>query len=380
MFMNPSKNSSNSFYDTAKAYIESSQALNRTIHTAIHQQTDSLRAVLKVLENSNNSTIITFCTQTDKTLNITNTIPITQIKLAPSQPRRYFDSCKLQSLVASIKEVGLLEPIVVRRIEDNKYELIAGERRLKACASAGLENIAVNIIQCDDITANRIRLIENLQREDLNVFEETMGTLDLLAALLETNQSEIVSILYRMQDEEKGKVTPDVMGNSKSLTIKEVFSKLGKITWQSFVSNRLPVLKLKNDIKEVLSRGELEYTKALAISKIKNDEKRAEVLKQAIDEKLSLSKIKELVENALLDEPKKKEKPLPSKEDVISRLSRLNKAAKDSDIWDKPKELKELVKALTQIEKLLAGTRIPSEVESSLVEDNALETQLDEEE
>jgi ParB family transcriptional regulator, chromosome partitioning protein len=380
--MNPSKDSSNSFYDTAKAYIESSQALNRTIHTAIHQQTDSLRAVLKVLESSKNSTRIPLGTQsepTDKTPNITKTIPITQIKLAPSQPRRYFDSRKLQSLVASIKDVGLLEPIVVRRIEDNKYELIAGERRLKACTIAGLENIAVNIIQCDDITANRIRLVENLQREDLNVFEETMGTLALLAALLETNQSEIVSILYRMQDEEKGKVTHDVMGNSKSFIIKEVFSKLGKITWQSFVSNRLPVLKLKDDIKEVLSRGELEYTKALAISKIKNDEKRAEVLTQAIGEKLSLSKIKELVESALLDEPKKKEKPLPSKKDVLSRLSRLNKAVKDSNIWDKPKELKELVKALTQIEKLLAGTKISFEGESSLVEDNALEMQLEEE-
>ncbi|MUG91693.1 ParB/RepB/Spo0J family partition protein [Scytonema sp. UIC 10036] len=306
------------------------------------------------------------------------TLPIEQIVLPESQPRRYFDTEKLESLANSIKEVGLLEPIVVRPIGDNTYELIAGERRLRACQIAKLENIAVNIIECDDTAANRIRLVENLQREDLNVYEETTAILELLALLLDYETEEVVSILYRMQDEEKGKVPHNVMGSSESLTVQELFSKLGKITWQSFVSNRLPVLKLKDDIKEVLSRGELEYTKALAISKIKNDEKRAEVLKQAIGEKLSLSKIKELVENALLDEPKKKEKPLPSKKEVSSRLSRLNKAVKDSNIWDKPRELKELVKALTQIEKLLAGTKISFEGES-LVEDNALEMQLEEE-
>jgi ParB family transcriptional regulator, chromosome partitioning protein len=284
----------------------------------------------------------------------TSTLPIVQIILPPSQPRRYFDQEKLESLASSIKEVGLLEPIVVRPTVHNNYELIAGERRLKACEIAEIENIAVNIIECDDTAASRIRLVENLQREDLNVYEETVAILELLTILLDFETEEVISTLNRMMDEEKGKVPHNVMGRDESLTIQDLFSKLGKITWQSFVSNRLPVIRLNSDIKEVLSRGDLEYTKALAISKIKDDSKRAEVLKQAIDEKLSLSKIRELVDNSLAGAAKNKEKPLSKKKEVSSRFSQISKTLKNSEIWDKPQELKQLVKALSQIEKLLA--------------------------
>jgi ParB family chromosome partitioning protein len=302
--------------------------------------------------------------ETSANLTPTSTLPIEQIVLSPSQPRRYFDPEKLESLANSIKEVGLLEPLVVRPIGNDIYELIAGERRLRACKIALLENVAVNIIECDETAAKRIRLVENLQREDLNVYEETIGILELLTTLLSTELESVVQLLYQMNHAHKGNADQNVLVSDESLTIQELFSKLGKITWLSFVTTRLPLLKLKEDIKEVLSKGELEYTKALAISKIKDDKQRAIVLKRAIDEKLSLSKIKELVEKALPKTPNKKENPPPSKKEVSSRLNRLNKAVKDSDIWEKPKELKELVKALTQIEKLLAGTKTSDDGES----------------
>jgi ParB family transcriptional regulator, chromosome partitioning protein len=106
-----------SFSSAAKAYIESSQALNRTIHTAIHQQTDSLREALKEI--------------TEQTPNFTNTISIDQIKLPLSQPRRYFNPKKLEELSSSIKQFGILEPLLVRQKPDGEYELIAGERRRK---------------------------------------------------------------------------------------------------------------------------------------------------------------------------------------------------------------------------------------------------------
>jgi ParB family transcriptional regulator, chromosome partitioning protein len=79
----------------------------------------------------------------------TSTLPIEQIILPPCQPRRYFDQEKLESLASSIKDVGLLEPIVVRPIGNNTYQLIAGERRLRACEIADIKNIAVNIIEGD---------------------------------------------------------------------------------------------------------------------------------------------------------------------------------------------------------------------------------------
>jgi ParB family transcriptional regulator, chromosome partitioning protein len=316
--------------------------------------------------------------ETSENLAQGSTLPISQIVLPPSQPRRYFDQEKLESLANSIKEVGLLEPIVVRDIGNGKYELIAGERRLKACIIAKVENIAVNIIQCDDNIASRIRLIENLQREDLNVFEETLGILELLANLLETDQELIVQHMHQMHHADKGDTAQNVLGSLESLTIQELFSKLGQITWQSFVTTRLPLLKLKDDIKEVLSRGELEYTKALAISKIKDDEKRAEVLKQSIDGKLSLSKIKILVENALALIPRKEEKLLPKPKEINNRFNKVSKAVKDSDIWDKPQELKQLLKYLTQIEKLLAETKSLDEDKNNSDED-AIQMQSDNE-
>ncbi|MBW4513065.1 MAG: ParB/RepB/Spo0J family partition protein [Scytonematopsis contorta HA4267-MV1] len=298
-----------------------------------------------------------------------STLLISSIVLPPSQPRRYFDQEKLEALAKSITEVGLLEPIVVRDIGESKYELIAGERRLKACEIAGLSDIAINLIQCDDDEAKHIRLIENLQREDLNVFEETIGILELLEILLEVDQEEVIRILRRMENEENGKVTQNVLRNPESLTIQELFSKLGKITWQSFIASRLPLLKLKEDIKEALLKGQLEYTKALAISKIKDDEKRGQVLKQAIESKLSLSKIKELVEEALaesptLEKPSKNKLPVLKPKEFSNRISKVTKIGKASSIWSNPQQVKQLAKYLSQIEKLFAEAEPQPELQS----------------
>ncbi|WP_208766644.1 ParB/RepB/Spo0J family partition protein [Nostoc flagelliforme] len=290
-------------------------------------------------------------------------LPISQIILPKSQPRRYFDQNKLESLANSIKEVGLLEPIVVRCIRENTYELVAGERRLKACQIAKLENVAVNIIECDNITASRIRLVENLQREDLNVYEETIGILELLAMLLEIDQETVVQHMYQMHHAYNGETGHNVMSNKESLTIQKVFTQLGKITWQSFVSNRLPILNLKDDIKAALAEGKLEYTKALAISKIKDKEKRTEVLRQAIEESLSLSKIKEIVKEIIQQSPKD-EKNVSVKKQYQEKTSDIFKLLKKSKVWDDDKKVKQLMKSIGQIEKLLTETDLTSEIEN----------------
>ena len=290
-------------------------------------------------------------------------LPVSQIILPKSQPRRYFDQNKLESLANSIKEVGLLEPIVVRCIRENTYELVAGERRLKACQIAKLENVAVNIIECDNTTASRIRLVENLQREDLNVYEETIGILELLAMLLEIDQETVVQHMYQMHHAYNGETGHNVMSNKESLTIQKVFTQLGEITWQSFVSNRLPILNLKDDIKAVLAEGKLEYTKALAISKIKDKEKRTEVLRQAIEESLSLSKIKEIVKEILQQSPKD-EKNVSVKKQYQEKTSYIFKLLKKSKVWDDDKKVKQLMKSIGQIEKLLTETDLTSEIEN----------------
>lgn len=228
-----------------------------------------------------------------------STLPLSQIILPPSQPRRYFDPVKLKSLANSIKEVGLLEPIAVRKIEEDKYELIAGERRLKACEIAGLEEISVVILECDEKKARKLRLVENLQREDLNAYEETIGILELLAEELDLDQEAVVSLLYQMNNETKGNSNHNVMVSEEALAIQTIFLQIGKISWESFVSNRLPLLKLPQDIQITLEKGQIEYTKAQVIARIKDNKKRQNILKKAIEENLSLSAIKELVGDIL---------------------------------------------------------------------------------
>nr|ADO19210.1 chromosome partitioning protein [Nostoc flagelliforme str. Sunitezuoqi] len=181
--------------------------------------------------------------------------------------------------------------------------------------------------------------------------------------LLEIDQETVVQHMYQMHHAYNGETGHNVMSNKESLTIQKVFTQLGKITWQSFVSNRLPILNLKDDIKAALAEGKLEYTKALAISKIKDKEKRTEVLRQAIEESLSLSKIKEIVKEILQQSPKD-EKNVSVKKQYQEKTSDIFKLLKKSKVWDDDKKVKQLMKSIGQIEKLLTETDLTSEIEN----------------
>lgn len=300
-----------------------------------------------------------------------STLPLSQIILPPSQPRRYFDPAKLNSLADSIKEVGLLEPIVVRKISECQYELIAGERRLKACEIAKFEKISVVIIECDEKKARQLRLVENLQREDLNAYEETIGILELLAEELDIDQETVAKLLYNMNNETKGNSNYNVMVSDEGQIIQDIFLKLGKITWQSFVANRLPLLKLHLDIQTALQKGEIEYTKAKEVNRIKNENERQQVLNKAITESLSLSEIRLLVGNIL--QQQLESKPPSHNQEQKEKADRIYKALKKSKIWNDDKKLKKINKLFEQIEALLEedkkeDTSLQSD---SLVADNS---------
>jgi ParB family transcriptional regulator, chromosome partitioning protein len=131
------------------------------------------------------------------------TIALDQISLPPNQPRRYFDSEALKQLTESIKQHGILQPLLVRPLDGEKHELVAGERRYRAALSIGLKEVPVVIRELDDNAAFQLALIENLVREDLNPVEETEGILQLLALKLGRNVEEIPPLLRRLQHERK---------------------------------------------------------------------------------------------------------------------------------------------------------------------------------
>ena len=294
-------------------------------------------------------------TATEDTQNLSDapseSIAIALIKLPKSQPRRYFDSNKLEKLSASIKELGILEPLLVRPLPKNNYELVAGERRFKAAQMAGLTEVPVIVREMDDAITHKVRLVENLQREDLNPLEETEGILELLAMQLDTSTDEVISYLTKMRNvcdrhkDEDSEVRHNVMSQNETKIIEELFTSLGIRSWDSFVKNRLPLLKLPLMVLSVLRQGKLEYTKARAIAKVKDEKKQQDLIEVAIAENLSLTQINERVKVAL----RVAAPAHPLKERYKIALPRLQK----SKVWDNPKKQKTLEKLLSQIELLI---------------------------
>jgi ParB family chromosome partitioning protein len=273
---------------------------------------------------------------------------IKEIHLPPQQPRRYFDPDALKELVNSIKEHGILQPLLVRPMTSGGYELVAGERRYRAASESGLAEVPAVIRELSNSDALSLALIENLQREDLNPVEETEGILQLLSLHLETTVEKVISLLYRLNNESKGKVTRNVTGNETVEQVEKLFNSIGTMSWSSFVRNRLPLLKLPQEIREALQEGKIAYTKASVIARIKDSKVRSSLLLETIKNNLSLSQIKERSEELQPNSDK------PS--DPLSlRLKTAYKQINKSKVWSNPKKRQKLEKLLSQLEALTSA-------------------------
>jgi ParB family chromosome partitioning protein len=275
----------------------------------------------------------------------TATVNIDKIRLPAQQPRRYFDPEKLSQLVQSVKEHGILQPLLVRAV-NGEYELVAGERRLRAAKEAGLTEVPIITKELSDHQTLQIALLENLQREDLNPIEETEGILELLCMELDVNSGEVVSILNQAANAKKRGL--DLTENvSRQLEIIEsVLSGVGRFSAESFRTSRLPLLNLPDDVLEILRQGKIEYTKARAIAKLKDDGERRELLDKVINENLSLSEIKQLVKELT---PGK----ITAKETLNAKYSEIGKRLKNAQVWEDVKKTKKLEKLLSDLEQLL---------------------------
>ncbi len=311
--------------------------------------TSQLKGVAALLGESFN--------QTQSTANSPTTVAINLIKLPPSQPRRYFDPKKLEELSRSVKELGIFAPLLVRPLSGGDYELVAGERRYRAASMAGLTEVPVVVREMDDAITYQVRLVENLQREDLNPLEETEGILEFLVLRLEMARDEVISHLNRMRNvcdryEENSELRHNVMSQPETKIIEELFASLGRMSWQSFVKNRLPLLNLPPDVLEVLRSGQIEYTKALAIARIQDEKTRIQFLEDAITYNLSLSEIKRKIkeiESAAQSESSDQTESASIKERVDDTFQRFKKAK----VWDDPKKKAKVEKLLAQLNALI---------------------------
>jgi len=164
-------------------------------------------------------------------LNPDRMVPIEFVGRNPRNPRRYFDESELQDLASSVRQHGIVQPVVVRTIAESRYEIIAGERRWRAAQLAGLIEIPVIIRDVDDRTALEIAIVENVQRSDLNPLEEAMGY-ELLIADHGYTQNDL----------------GEIIGKSRS-----------------HVANSLRLLKLPEPVRDMLASGTLSAGHARAL-------------------------------------------------------------------------------------------------------------------
>ena len=277
-------------------------------------------------------------------------IAIDAIILPDSQPRRYFDPQKLQQLTESIRKHGILEPLLVRPMgKAGLFELVAGERRFRAAKEVGLTAVPVTIRELSDEDSLQLALVENLQREDLNPVEETEGILQLLGLRLKIPPIDVPPLLYRMRNEAIGNTNQNVLINSEAQAVETVFAEIGTISWESFATARLPLLRLPPEILEALRSGKIAYTKAQAIARIKDDQRRHQLLTEALLQDLSLAQIK--AEIAGLKAAKGNTEAVDSS--LKGQIDDVLRLAKRSQVWTDPKKQRRLEKLLAELKTLV---------------------------
>lgn len=195
-------------------------------------------------------------------------LPVDDIFPNPYQPRRVFAPADLEELAKSIQALGLLQPLTVRRM-DYGWELVAGERRLRACKLAGLKEVPCLALQIDSQRSSLLALVENLQRKDLDFWEEALA----LDKLIST---------YHLSQEEAAK-------------------RIGKS--QSAVANKLRLLKLPREVLEILRDGGASERHARALLRLDDPALQEQAAQMAVEQQLTVAQTEALVETLLLPPP-----------------------------------------------------------------------------
>lgn len=237
---------------------------------------DDVSSVLEDIQQGNN----------DEFTGVKTSLKVKDIRTNPYQPRRHFDEDKLEELSQSISTHGLFTPILVR--ETNKgYELVAGERRLRATKRANIEEIAAIVVDFDDSQMMEIAIIENVQREDLNVIEEAMGYSSLIDRL--------------------------------GLTQEEVAKRVSKS--RSHITNLLRLLRLPKSVQEMVSDNKLTMGHVRPLVTIEDPKEIERIAEEILSKKLSVREAERLInkEDVKPAEPKLRNKDYDYAQSLFER-------------------------------------------------------------
>lgn len=271
---------------------------------------DDVSSVLEDIQQGNN----------DEFTGVKTSLKVKDIRTNPYQPRRHFDEDKLEELSQSISTHGLFTPILVR--ETNKgYELVAGERRLRATKRAKIEEIAAIVVDFDDSQMMEIAIIENVQREDLNVIEEAMGYSSLIDRL--------------------------------GLTQEEVAKRVSKS--RSHITNLLRLLRLPKSVQEMVSDNKLTMGHVRPLVTIEDPKEIERIAEEILSKKLSVREAERLInkEDVKPVEPKIRNKDYDYAQSLFERRlqTRVNIANNKVTIsFDDDEDLNRILELLDIIE------------------------------
>jgi ParB family transcriptional regulator, chromosome partitioning protein len=224
-------------------------------------------------------------------------VPVDHIEPNPEQPRMVFEQEALDELAASIREHGVLQPILVRPLGPNTYQIVAGERRWRASRQAGLDTIPALIEEIDDDTALEISIIENLQREDLSPLDE--------------------AAMY------------DRMIHEHGYSIRKLADKLGKD--KGYLENRLRLADAPPEVRELVSLRKDSLSHAYELMKVDDQKKRRKLAEQVARGELTLIKLREKIEGRQPREPRL----LEDEFEVVAPSPAEREADEAAELWDR---------------------------------------------
>ena len=238
-------------------------------------------------------------------------VPIEDIIPNRFQPRLSFDDTSLNDLALSIKQHGIIQPLVLRRKND-KYEIIAGERRFKAAKLAGLASVPAVISNLDDNASAEVAIVENIQRKDLTAIEEAKSFQALL---------------------DKGYMTQDELARKMGLS-------------QSAISNKLRLLTLDESVQEAILSEKISERHARTLLKVPSHEKQKELLNKIINERLTVKQLEDEIKNMELtpnNEINVTSKPIAPKEEMLSDNNNNNNLGSIEDIYSNAMDIKDII-------------------------------------
>lgn len=238
-------------------------------------------------------------------------VPIEDIIPNRFQPRLSFDDASLADLASSIKEHGIIQPLVLRRKND-KYEIIAGERRFKAAKMAGLVSVPAVISNLDDNTSAEVAIVENIQRKDLTAIEEARSYQALL---------------------NKGYMTQDELARKMGLS-------------QSAISNKLRLLTLDEAVQEAILAEKISERHARTLLKVPSHEKQRELLNKVINERLTVKQLEDEIKN--IDEAGSINQPASANNEVFTQPSVENVDVNSSQNIDKLPSIEDIYTDVTE--------------------------------